>query len=66
MPVRIRAYTSDTAEVRVNRGSMWIILAPPPRPIPRRGSSFAFRNHWKPTGCASAGFAPLMMMTSAF
>jgi len=44
---------------------MWIILAPPPLPMPRLGSSFAFRNHWKPTGCASAGFAPLIMITSA-
>jgi len=56
---------SQTAEVRVNRGSMWIIFAPPPAPMPRLGFSLAFMNHWKPTGWASAGLAPLMMMTSA-
>src|SRR5215471_10379574 len=40
-------------------------LGPPPDPMPRLGSSFAFMNHWKPTGCASAGLAPLIRMTSA-
>src|SRR5438094_781646 len=32
-----------------------MILAPPPAPGPFVGSSFAFTNHWNPTGCASAG-----------
>ena len=57
---------SETAEVREKRGSAWISLAPPPLPGPLVGSSLAFMNHWNPTGCASAGFAPLIMMTSAF
>ena len=47
---------SATAEVRVKRGSAWIIFAP--------RSSLARMNHWKPTGCASAGLAPLMRMRS--
>ena len=42
-----------------------MILAPPPAPGPFVGSSFAFTNHWNPTGCASAGLAPLMRMRSA-
>ena len=46
---------SETAEVRVNRGSAWTIFAPPPWPGPRLGSTLAFMNHWKPTGWASAG-----------
>ena len=49
----------------MNRGSAWIIFAPPPAPGPRLGSSFAAMNHWKPTGCASAGFAPLIRIRSA-
>src|SRR6202022_3609235 len=57
---------SATAEVRVKRGSAWMILAPPPEPGPRLGSSLALTNHWKPTGCASAGLAPLIRMRSAF
>ena len=48
---------SATAEVRVKRGSAWIIFAP--------RSSFAFIIHWNPTGWASAGLAPLISMRSA-
>src|SRR5919204_391804 len=42
-----------------------MIFAPPPDPGPFVGSSFALTNHWNPTGCASAGLAPLMRMRSA-
>jgi hypothetical protein len=49
---------SATAEVRVKRGSTWIILAP--------RSIFAFMNHRNPTGCASAGLPPLIMIRSAW
>src|SRR5436853_507320 len=42
-----------------------MIFAPPPEPGPFVGSSLALTNHWKPTGCASAGFAPLIRMRSA-
>jgi hypothetical protein len=48
---------SATAEVRVKRGSAWIIFAP--------RSSLAFIIHWNPTGWASAGLAPLISMRSA-
>ena len=48
---------SASAEVRVNRGSTWITVAP------RR---FASTTHWKPTGCASAMFEPWMTMQSEF
>src|ERR1700674_1322993 len=57
---------SATAEVQVKRGAAWIILAPPPAPGPRLGSFLAATNHWKPTGGASAGLAPLISMRSAF
>src|SRR5260370_7157652 len=43
-----------------------MILAPPPEPGPRLGSFLAARNHRKPTGCASAGLAPLIKIMSAF
>jgi hypothetical protein len=58
VPVRIRWWMSATADVRVKRGSTWMILAP--------RSTFAFTNHRKPTGCASAGLPPLIMIRSAF
>jgi hypothetical protein len=58
VPVRIRRCRSATAEVRVKRGSTWMIFAP--------RSSFARIIHWKPTGCASAGLAPLIITRSAF
>src|SRR2546428_6007373 len=57
---------SARAEVRLKRGSAWMILAPPPDPGPRLGSFLAAMNHWKPTGCASAGLAPLITIRSAF
>src|SRR3984893_7439565 len=57
---------SATAEVLVKCGSAWMILAPPPAPGPRFGSFLAATNHWNPTGCASAGLAPLIKMRSAF
>jgi len=41
VPVRMRRYISETAEVRVNRGSAWIIFAPPPDPRPLAGSRLA-------------------------
>src|SRR3982075_1071898 len=43
-----------------------MILAPPPAPGPRLGSFLAATNHWRPTGCASAGLAPLIKIRSAF
>src|ERR1700737_4174577 len=55
-----------TAGGRGEGGAGWIILAPPPAPGPRFGSFLAATNHWKPTGCASAGLAPLITMRSAF
>src|SRR5437868_11917198 len=57
---------SARAEVRVKRGSACTILAPPPEPGPRLGSFLAWTNHWKPTGCASAGLAPLIRIRSVF
>ena len=42
-------------EVRVNRGSTWITVAP------RRLASIT---HWNPTGCASAMFEPWITMQS--
>src|SRR2546430_8361029 len=57
---------SARAEVRVKRGSACTILAPPPEPGPRLGSFLAWTNHWKPTGCASAGLAPLISIRSVF
>ena len=54
-PARNGTCRSATAEVRVNRGSTWMILAP------RR---FASMTHWKPTGWASAMFDPSMTMQS--
>ena len=57
VPVRIRRWMSETAEVRVKRGSTWIIFAP--------RSTFALMNQRKPTGCASAGLPPLIRIRSA-
>ena len=45
-----------TAEVRVNRGSTWMTVAP---------LRLASITHWNPTGCASAMFEPSMRMQSA-
>ena len=55
VPARIGTCRSATAEVRVNRGSTWITVAP------RRLASIT---HWKPTGCASAMLEPWMTMQS--
>ena len=55
VPARIGTCTSATAEVRVNRGSTWITVAP------RRLASIT---HWNPTGCASAMFEPWITMQS--
>jgi hypothetical protein len=48
---------SARALVRVNRGSMWMTVAP--RALPSI-------THWKPTGWASAMFDPIMTMQSEF
>ncbi len=56
-PARIGTCRSATADVRVKRGSTWMIVAP------RR---FASMTHWKPTGWASAMFEPSIRMQSAF
>ena len=48
---------SATAEVRVNRGSTWMILAP---------RALASITHWNPTGWHSAMLEPWMTMQSAF
>ena len=56
-PARIGTCRSATAEVRVNRGSTWMTLAP------RRLASIT---HWKPTGWASAMLEPSIRMQSAF
>ena len=55
-PARIGTWMSETAEVRVNRGSTWMIVAP------RRLASIT---HWKPTGWASAMLDPSIRMQSA-
>ncbi len=47
---------SATAEVRVNRGSTWMTLAP---------RALASSTHWKPTGWHSAMLDPWMTMQSA-
>ena len=56
-PARMGTWMSATAEVRVKRGSTWMIVAP------RRLASIT---HWNPTGCASAMFEPSMRMQSLF
>ena len=55
-PTRSGTYWSASALVRVNRGSMWMTLAP---------RALASITHWKPTGCASAMLEPWMTMQSA-
>ena len=55
-PARIGTCLSAIAEVRVNRGSTWMILAP---------RAFASETHWNPTGWHSAMFEPWMTMQSA-
>ena len=56
-PARSGTCRSATALVRVNRGSMWITVAP---------RALASITHWKPTGWHSAMFEPSMTMQSAF
>jgi hypothetical protein len=57
LPARIGAYMSDSADVRVKRGSAWMIVAP---------FSFACMTKRKATGWFSAMFEPMMTMQSAF
>jgi hypothetical protein len=54
---RICTWVVAQAEVRVKRGSTWMILAPLSR---------AFMGKRKPTGCASAMFEPMMRMQSLY
>ena len=56
VPERSGTWMSDTALVRVKRGSTWMTLAP---------RSLAFITHWKPTGWFSAMLL-VHMMTSEF
>lgn len=56
VPARMGRCLSDTAEVRVNRGSTWITRAP---------RALASVTHWKPTGWHSAMLEPWMTMQSA-
>src|SRR5581483_11246709 len=53
LPARIWTNTSQWADVRVNRGSTWISVAP---------LSLAFIGQRKATGCASAVFVPMNRM----
>lgn len=55
LPARSDTCRSASALVRVNRGSMWTTSAP---------FALASITHWKPTGCASAMFDPMMTMKS--
>ena len=55
VPARMPTNRSQRAEVRVNRGSTWISVAP---------FSFAFIGQRKPTGWASAMFEPMIRMQS--
>ena len=57
VPGRIGTCRSAIALVRVNRGSTWMTLAP---------RSLASITHWKPTGCCSAMFEPMIRMQSEF
>ncbi len=57
LPARSGTCASATAEVRVKRGSMWMIFAP---------RALASITHWNPTGWHSAMFEPWMTMQSAF
>ena len=56
-PARTGTNMSAIALVLLNRGSMWMTLAP---------RAFASMTHWNPTGCASAMFEPSMTMQSEF
>ena len=56
LPARIGTWVSATAEVRVNRGSMWMTRAP---------RALASITHWNPTGWHSAMLEPWMTMQSA-
>ena len=56
-PARSGTCRSATALVRVNRGSMWITVAP---------RALASITHWNPTGWHSAMFEPSMTMQSEF
>ena len=55
VPARRGTWMSATAEVRVKRGSTWMIVAP------RRLASIT---HWNPTGWHSAMLEPWMTMQS--
>ena len=57
VPGRIGTWRSAIALVRVKRGSTWITFAP---------RSLASITHWKPTGCCSAMFEPMIRMQSEF
>ena len=57
VPARSGTWMSASADVRVNRGSTWITVAP---------RAFASITHWNPTGWHSAMFEPWMTMQSAF
>lgn len=57
VPARSGTWASETALVRVYRGSTWISFAP---------RAFASITHWNPTGWHSAMFEPWMTMQSAF
>ena len=54
-PALIGTWMSETALVRVNRGSTWITMAP---------WALASITHWKATGWHSAMFEPSMRMQS--
>ena len=56
VPARIGTWMSATAQVRVNRGSTWMTVAP---------RAFASITHWNPTGWHSAMFEPWITMQSA-
>ncbi len=55
LPARSGTCMSATADVRVNRGSMWITFAP---------RALASITHWNPTGWHSAMFEPWITMQS--
>ena len=57
VPARSGTWMSASADVRVNRGSTWITVAP---------RAFASITHWNPTGWHSAMLEPSMTMQSEF
>ena len=57
LPARSGTCRSATADVRVNRGSMWMTVAP---------RALASITHWNPTGWHSAMLEPWMTMQSEF